>query len=73
MDVMFVKDYIDVGTYNMPVLVPATTIGVLLDEVTSKIYIDEVKITLEFVDKGAYAPLRDDFDEKKVALQTIKS
>ena len=73
MDVMFVKDYVDADSFDMPVFIKATTIGTLLDETTDKIYIEKFGITLNFVEKTSYAPLRDDYYEEKEILTEDKT
>ena len=55
---MFVKDYIDIDSYDTPLFIEATTTGVLLEEATGKIYLNELKLTLENVESTMYAPLK---------------
>ena len=58
MEVMFIKKYVDITTYAAPVEIEITTKGYLLDEVTGRIEIEELNVTLEGVPAGYYAPVK---------------
>ncbi len=57
MKIMFVKDYIDLS-FDSPIFIDKATEGILLNEVTGKIYIEEIKVTLEDVESTYYALLK---------------
>ena len=54
--IMFIKDYVDVGTFGFPFLIEITSTGTLLDAVDGKIEVDEGGI-VEGVEPNFYCEL----------------
>jgi|GEM_PF-5114856 len=66
MDVIFVKEYIDLDTYSSPVVIKEGDVGVLLDEVTGRVLFSEgydIPIELEGIPSSRYVPVKDDSEE----------